>query len=208
LLGPLGPLVTESGRLKWQETHVAAIERRFGADNDGQFACPVPGHSGRARIDTPDEGPEWEARLFCCTGRWRSLGEVRAAIAYGTDGKRSNIQLATWTRLLAHEIGAFAPYRITLPELPPDAGPLAQRAREGFGLLFGLRWADGEHRPVAWSVRFAVAWCGFGQRDAQLATRTLRETGVVIESGRIHQVRLYLPGATDRPYQGERRRAV
>lgn len=136
------------------------------------------------------------------------MGEVRAAIAYRIDGWRSNIELATWTRRLAYEIGAFAPYPVTLPKLPFNASPAAQQARAGFELLVGLRWADGEHRPVAWAVRFAAAWCGLSHRDAQVATRALRGAGVVVESGRIGRVRLYLPGATDWPYQSERGRGA
>src|SRR4051812_37379742 len=127
MTGPLdtgqdGPLDTAAGgRVLWTAEHVEALRRRFDADADGLYPdgllrCPLPGHSGLAFVDLAPDGEDpvaGELRLLCCRDRWRSLGEVRAALAYGADnggrphaeGGRSNIELATWTRLLAFEVG-------------------------------------------------------------------------------------------------------
>lgn len=197
--GPLGPLVTpraRRGRVEWSEAAIETLERQLGASEvGGRFACPIPKHSGAGLIGSAPEDPDDDPRLLCCRGRWRSLGEVRAALAYGADALRSNIELATWTRRLAFELGAFAPLAVPMADLPRGAGEAAEAARHGFELLVGLRWADGEHRPVAWSVRFAAAWCDLTHREAHTATRALIEHGVIAEAGRAGLVRLYLPGA-------------
>jgi hypothetical protein len=188
---------------------VDAVRRRFGAGADGGLACPLPGHSGRAFIDvSPDAGGK-EPRLLCCCGGWRSLGEVYAAIAYGYDGgeyagKRSNVEIAVWTRRLACEVGLFEPRRVRLPALPDDADWATARARSGFAQLVGLRWADREPRPVAWSVRFSAAWCGLTFRQAARATVALNRGGVIVEAGREGRLSLYLPGAPQLEAVGER----
>jgi hypothetical protein len=132
--------------------------------------------------------------LLCCRSRWRSLGEVRAAEAYDEDRMRSNIELATWTRRLAHELGGFAPADVALPAVPENSPAHLRSARDGFRLLVALRWADGPHRPVAWSVRFASAWCDLTFRQAREANYGLQERGVIRPAGRIGRARLFLPG--------------
>jgi hypothetical protein len=138
-----------------------------------------------------------DLRLGCCCGRWRSLGEVRAAEAYGQDGLRSNIELATWNRRLAFEAKSFVPLEVELPPLASGSEKHVQRAYAGFALLIGLRWKDGDHRPVAFSVRFCAAWCGLSHREAHLAIQELRQLGVIVEADRTGQIRLYLPGRTE-----------
>jgi hypothetical protein len=185
--GPLGPLVQ---RVELGALVAASLETRWEADAGRSFRCPIPGHTGTARL--VDQGGD--LRLGCCTGRWRSLGEVRAAEAYGRDELRSNIELATWTRMVAYEAGSFAPLSVEISPLPHDASDHVQRAYSGFELLIGLRWRDGEHRPVAFAVRFCAAWCGLTHRDAHLAIQELRRIGTISEVERIGQIRLYLPG--------------
>jgi hypothetical protein len=123
------------------------------------------------------------------------LGELRAAIAYGADQTlRTNIELATWTRRLAHEVGAFEALPIDLPALPQDVGATVRAVRHGFALLVGLRWADYEPRPVAFAVRFAAAWCSVSHRDSHLAIRALKDRSVIHEADRRGRIPLYLPG--------------
>lgn len=177
--------------MSWPPRAADRLRTWFGGE-PGHLACPLPGHSGRAEIDvSPDEGGD--LRLLCCRGRSRSLGEVRAAMAYGADRLRTNIEIATWTRRLAYEAGLFAPLPVQVPALD-DADEILERARAGFELLVGLRWADGARRPVAWSVRFSAAWCGLTFREAHAAITGLREAGVIVETGRVGRCRLYLPG--------------
>jgi hypothetical protein len=163
----------------------------------------LPGHTGRARLASGlPEDKHGDVRLLCCRSRWRSLGEVRAAIAYGYDdggrpfeeGGHSNTLLATWTRRLAYEVGAFRPAAVAVPPLPPGASPAIERVWAGFRLLIGLRWADGPHRPVAFSAGFAAAWCGVARGTAHAAIRYFTESGILREAGRRGRLRFYLPG--------------
>lgn len=186
--GPLGPLVT------WGSEGVRRVEERWKADETGRFPCPLPGHEGRAFIDYAPQDPRDEPRLLCCRNRWRSLGEVRAAQGYGADALRTNIEVATWTRLLAWEAVCFEPAPVYVPELPGEAPAATRRVREAFALLLGLRWADYERRPVAYSIRFAAAWAGVSFRQAREGIAELLELGVIREAGRVGRVRLYLPG--------------
>lgn len=188
------------------------LERLWGAGPDGSMPCPLPGHSGSARLVVPENDHDRDLRLWCCRGRWRSLGETRAAIAFGTDdggraydkGGKSNRQLAIWTRRLAYEVGVFAPLSVPLPPLPPDAPESEVRTREGFALLVGIRWADGPVGPVGFSVRFAEAWCGLpSRRAASTAIAALVDRGVLLSAGEDEEgprhfgrgLRLYLPGS-------------
>lgn len=203
--GPLGPLVTQTATSRGRVDLSAAVpelERRFAAGVDGRFRCPIPGHAGFSLIGVPpsveDPGGAGEPRLLCCTGRWRSLGEVRAAEAYGRDpGALTNIELAIWVRRLAHELGVFEPIGVLVPALEPTASRGATSARAGFQLLAGLRWADYERRPIAFSIRFAAAWCGLSFRDANLAIKELRAGGIIVQAdkgGPGNRIPLYLPG--------------
>jgi hypothetical protein len=192
--GPLGPLVSDKPRLGLEQL-IAPLEREWAADPEtGLFQCPLPEHTGHARLDVPLEDPQREIRLLCCRGRWRSLGEVRAASAYGVDHLRSNIELAVWLRRLAHEHGCFAPVAVSLPMVPAGTAEHVEQARRGFELLIGLRWADLAPRPVAYSVRFAAAWCGLSLRAAHVARTELCELGVIVEAGRVGRIPLFAPG--------------
>ena len=197
--GPLGPLVpTRSPRLDPYRL-VAPLEREWAADPaTGLFACPLPDHHGHARLDVPPEDPQREIRVLCCRGRWRSLGEVRAASAYGVDQLRSNIELAVWLRRLAYELGCFQPAAVAVPALPAGVAQHVELARRGFELLLGLRWADYPPRPVAYTVRFSAAWCSLSHRAAHLAQRELCELGVIVEAGRAGRVPLFAPGGDGR----------
>jgi hypothetical protein len=194
-----GPLVTpptarSSAKVKWPTGIADRISVRFGADASGNLRCPLPGHKGSAYVDSIPDQPSTELRLLCCSGRWRSLGEVRAVLSYGEDHLLSNIQNATWLRRLAYEVDAFTPADVRLRPLAPDAPEYLRRAHAGFELLIGLRWADGPRRPVAWSVRFVSAWCGLTFREAHAAIAELRQAGLIVEAGRVGRMSVYLPG--------------
>jgi hypothetical protein len=205
---PSVPLVQDEagGRTpRLQLGHVAdRIADRLGLDPATlEGRCPLPGHEGPARLVSGiPEDEQGDLRLACCQGRWRSLGEVRAAIAYVIDngglprrkGGRSNVELATWTRRLAYEVGAFKPEPVAAPPLPSGASPATRCALEGFLLLVGLRWADGPRVAVPFAVRFAAAWCGLGHGTAQHAISTLIKSGAIYEAGRHGRMPLYLPG--------------
>lgn len=186
--GPLVPLVRH-GRVGLGEAVQSWLEARWHADQFGCFPCPLPAHEGTARLLFY----EGDLRLGCCGGRWRSVGEVFAAEAYGRDALLSNIEIAIWTRRLAYEAGTFRPLGIAIPDLPDDAPDATRRAREGFVLLIGLRWRDGEHRPAPFSVRFCAAWCSLSHAQAHGAITDLVRLGVMVEADRQGQLPLYLP---------------
>jgi hypothetical protein len=141
-----------------------------------------------------------ELRVMCCRGRWRALGEVRAAQAYGVDRRLTNIEVAVWTRRLAYELGCFQPVPVPLAALDADMPSFAHRVLDGFALLIGLRWKDYAERPVPYTVRFAAAWCGVGHRQAHVAISLLRDSGVIREVDRAgrggRRYALYLPQLT------------
>ena len=117
------------------------------------------------------------------------------SIGYGRDVfQPTNIEIMVWNRRLAYECGAFAPLQIPLPDLPDDASPEAQRARDGFALLVGLRWADYRQRPVSFAVRFVAAWCGLTFRQARAAINELTAHGVIRQAGKSGRTPLYEPG--------------
>jgi hypothetical protein len=211
--GPLGPLVTdEAGRpvgLVDLSPGLPALRERLKADPSGRFPCPIPGHTGSSLLadPPPEEDPRGagQPRLLCCSGRWRSLGEVWAARAYGADRKLSNIEIATWTRRLGHELGVFEPLGVLVPELPAGASRHASVARAGFQLLVGMRWADGPRRPVPYTVRFVAAWCGLSFRDAHESLTELRDAGVIQQADRVGRIPLYLPGRAQTHNAGEGR---
>jgi hypothetical protein len=119
---------------------------------------------------------------------------VRAAEAYGFDNFRTNIQLATWTRRLFWEAGSFDPVAVPLPPLSDDEPAAVRRAHEGFGLLLGLRWADGPKREAPFTIGFAAAWCPLTQWEARVAVQRLVDTGVIVEARRQGRLVHYLPG--------------
>jgi hypothetical protein len=197
--GPLGPLVREGPRVALDEAAIARLEQRWGADSDGAFSCPIPGHSKLARLALRDG----EFLLACCQGPERSLGEVRAAEAYGQDERRKNIEIATWYRRLAYELGGFPPVGVKLPPLPAAVPPYVERARRGFELLAGLRWADYQPRALPFAVRFCAAWCDLSHHQASQALLCLRESGVLREAELQGKLRLYLPGVVSSDQHGE-----
>jgi hypothetical protein len=199
--GPLGPLVTPGSkaapRIEHSERFRLRLLEAWGANESGGFPCPLPRHDGRAVLVDHHERPG-ELALGCCKSatHTRSLGEVRAVIAYGFDrpphNPRTNIEIATWTRLLAWELGVFQPVDVSIGK--PEGAPHLARAAQGFALLCGLRWADYERRPVAYAVRFMAAWCGLSMRQAGEAQRALRDQGLLREQGRVKRSLLFAPG--------------
>lgn len=204
---PLTPLVTSGrdGRLGL-EVLVEPLRQAWGAEADGRFPCPLPRHRGWSRLDTPppDEDHRGEPRLLCdcgISGRWVSLGDVRAAQAYRIDNpRRSNIMRAVWLRRLAYELGYFEPVPVRLPELPSFVEGYVEKARLGFGLLLGLRWRDFDRdlRPAPYGIRFCEAWAEIKFRQARVAIEQLRKHRVIVQ---VDQVRhgsrvtpLYGPG--------------
>jgi hypothetical protein len=189
LQGPLGPLVS-SPRVRLDDDAVDRLQGGLGVDGEGYFTCPLPGHRGNARLH--HEGDEvW---LGCCSGRLRSLAEVRAARAYGVDRRRSNKELAAWWRRLAFDLGVVEPVAVHAPDLPEGAPREAHVARDGFLLLMGLRRIDYRPEPVAFSVNFVAAWCGLSRRLAERAIRELVDRRVIRVVGRCGRTPLYEPG--------------
>jgi hypothetical protein len=206
--GPTSPRVDFSAA-------VDALAALLGLDPEThEGPCPLPGHRGRARLaaDIPEDDTG-DVRLLCCSGRWRSLGEVYAAIAFRYDnggrpareGGRSNIEIAVWTRRLGCDVGAFWPAAVAVPPLPSGASPAIERVWAGFRLLIGIRWADGPRVPVPYSARFAAAWCGVSRGAAHAAIRFLIERGVLCEVEQRGRLPLYLPGTI--PEEGDEARA-
>jgi hypothetical protein len=191
--GPLGPLGT--GPRIDLEPLVEPLKRHWGAEpGSGRFPCPIPGHTGYSLLGPDLNDPTAEIRLHCCKGRTRPLGEVRAAQSYGTDVRLTNISAATWLRRLAFEHGCFQPLHVELPNLPEEVPSYVRVAARGFALLVGLRWADYDHRPVAFSTRFCAVWCGLTLGQARKAITALEEAKAIRHEGSVGRARLFAPG--------------
>lgn len=177
-------------RVRLDQEGIERLAAIWGRGDDGYFACPIPGHEGRALLI----GETGEAELGCCTGRRRSLAEVRAAIAYGVDGLRSNKELAAWWRRLAYELGCLDPVPVDLPPPPAGSTEAEIRVRAGFQLLVSLRRSDHPPEPVAFSVRFGAAWCGLPKNATAVAIRRLRQLDVITVAAQHGSLLLYEPG--------------
>jgi hypothetical protein len=73
---------------------------------------------------------------------------------------------------------------VPLRPLPEDASKELHHVRNRFARLLGLRRVDYPPRPVAFSVRFAAAWCGVSWRTAGHAIRALQKEDIIVEVGR------------------------
>lgn len=196
LEGPLGPLVSGPGpRIHLPEHSIERLAERWGRVSDGSLPCPVPGHSGRAHL-VEDDG---ELRLGCCQGPARSLAEVRAAIAYRDDKRRTNKELAVWWRRLAFELEVIAPVEVDVPAVGDSRRPELTTARDGFALLLGLRRFDYPPEPVAYAVRFCAAWCQLTNGVAAQALRELRDRDVIRVVQQHGRTLLYEPGVGHNP---------
>jgi hypothetical protein len=171
------------------------LESAWGADEHGTLnPCPIVGHTGTAKL-IHQVG---DLRVACCSGRWRSLAEVWAGQAYRRDVFLQRAELAIWNRLIGYLAGTFPLLDVPVPT-PEDLKPRAVRALNGYKLLIGLRWSDGPHIPVAYSVKFASAWNKHGNGTAQRAIAELIEREIIwqadciINEGHRHDLPLYLP---------------
>jgi hypothetical protein len=167
------------------------LAEALGADADGFFPCPLPGHGGRARLHY-ESGEYW---LGCCQGPKRSLGEVRGARAYGADRRLSNKEIAVWWRRLAYDHGQLEPVPVDVPEVDEGAPDEVRTARDGFALLLGLRRSDYEPEPVPFSVNFVAAWCRISRNKAARALTELRDRDVIRVVEHHRSMPLYEPGS-------------
>ncbi len=125
-----------------------------------------------------------------------SLGEVRAALAYGEPRCLNRPEKAVWHLRLLAEAGIVSP--VAVGDVPPHLTGVARRVFEGFLLLLGLRWLCEPGAPTAFTRAFARAWCGVGERQAGDALRDLVRSGLlrVVDAhvAGAKTLRLFLPG--------------
>jgi len=181
----------------WDDRAIARLEAHWGADKEGAFPCPLPGHQKHALLVGADGEPlaDNAPYLGCCKGRRRPLGEAYAAQCAGVDnGRLSNKLIAIWTRRLAIDVGVLEPVPVPLPPLPGKASHEATLARLGFALLVGIRRLDCEPEPVMYSIRFCSAWCHLTYRQARVAIEELVEHQVIAIVERRGNSCTYEPG--------------
>ncbi len=187
-------LVTPGDGFILNESVLARLGAEWGIDIGRGGQCPLPEHTGWA--DLVCEGGEW--RLRCCEGRSRSIAEVVAARAYGSDRRLTNAELLIWWRLTAYVLDCFEPVEVDVPD-PPTLGEGAARLRDGFALLVGLRRVEPRggmlaNDEVPYTVEFARAWTGLPTRAARDGLAELRNAGVIVVARMHGRMPLYVPG--------------
>jgi hypothetical protein len=93
-----------------------------------------------------------------------------------TSSVEGNVQAAIWYLRAWYECQLITPVEVPLHE-PERESPDMRAAREGFALLVGLRWLVYPGQSVAFSRRFAAAWCG-GRDPAPDVSGDLGAAGV------------------------------
>jgi hypothetical protein len=129
-----------------------------------------------------------------------TLPEVLASLAFGKPMKLPKTQQGVWRLRLLYEAGLIAPARVDLPTLPNEAPTYLHAARAGFELLLGLRWLVNQD-PTPFARRFAAAWSGISEQEADTAIHELLACGAIEKVDEVpaafrRSMALYLPRAS------------
>jgi hypothetical protein len=152
--------------------------------NVGGFTLSIGGRPMKFHADH-DRRPEIEKAI-------EALGVVskhdppRHAVHTSAVPKQlSRTERSTWRHLQRYETGdGVVPLPVQLPELPSDATDDAQRARELFALVAGLRLAlNGMWMPVTFSVPLVQNYLQVSQGRAEDAIRALLAADVIAKVG-------------------------
>ena len=158
----------------------------LGITLEGSFACVLPGHQHRARL-------EWSAGFWTyrCPGlepQPFGWADIRAAQAYGeVQTQLSRAELNRWAQRVDHDAGLLAPVAISIP-VPEDSGALVHVLAGDLALYLGLRVAGGgfgQNEPFTYTKRFRRAYSraqitGDQARDGW---RKLKHLGIVEDTG-------------------------
>ncbi len=147
------------------------------------FCCVLPGHeekSASAKLYLNDDG----VFVYVCFHprdeyMVRTLPEVYLAQRTGEARQLRGFEGRVWALRLLAEAGVIEPIHVDLPELPRSTESAVRKVYEGIRLLFSLRWMDAPGTPVAFSWRFAAAWCGVHESSAGEAIRELLRLKII-----------------------------
>lgn len=161
------------------------------------FRCILPGepdHNPSASLYRGDNGVivyrDWRD-----SEPYYTLPEVRASLAYKGKVKLrdNNAEHATWGIRLLIESGLLNPVFVEHRSLPPKCKKSIQRTYEGFLFLLGCKWLYDNKKPTPFSRRFAVPWCGVGERQAGDAIKWLLQQEYIEKVDTYKQMGLFLP---------------
>jgi hypothetical protein len=103
-----------------------------------------------------------------------------------------------------YERGAIEPLPVKL-RLADDVPPVVRRVADDLELLFGLRAAVMDDRPLPYACRWRTGEMGLGYRTVARALEALVACGAVVECdpeapafGRLVGTKMYLPGGGER----------
>lgn len=188
----------------WSAVRACAVRLGVTQPTEGKpFRCVLPGHEERnpsASIYSGDNGVFMYHDFHQRSGpRCYTLGQVRAYQANGVVGDlslKSSVH-ATWSLRLLVESGVFSPVPVSPLILPFDAPQHVRRVAEGFTLLLGCRWLYRAGEPAPLTRRFASAWCGVSEKQAEFAIRYLKMSRLIERvastRGGYGETSLYLP---------------
>lgn len=200
-------------RLGYDADAVAAAVRKMVGEHarvNVPFCCVIPGHTEQRASASVFRDPrtglfvyrDWHQR----GPEWLTLAQVRAAQGYGAVQELRGPEAARWYDRLFFEAGILKPEPVPLPSLPSDARMPVVLARQGFGLLLGLRWlTEPVGTPTPFARSFISGWCGLAPSTAERAKVELLRLDVIRKvadygSGP-RRTSMYLPGS-ERPRFG------
>lgn len=177
-----------------------------GATSGKPFRCILPGHADEhpsASLYRNQSGVFVYRDWHRAEGpEWLTLGDVRAALAYGKVKLLRSPERAVWTIRLLVEAGAVRPVEVPWAgTLPPEAPGWIHAVYAGFLVLLGCKWTHTLDEPTPYSWRFASAWCDVPEYRVREAMRELLRHRYIVKRREHGRMALFDAGPGDgRPY--------
>lgn len=123
------------------------------------------------------------------------LADLYASRVLGREVRLQHKPLLTvwWLRALV-AAKFLEPAEVPRCPMPLDVRPALRTLYEGWLLLLGCKWLYDPGKPSAFSVRFAMDWCGLSSHTVQEGFDQLIRQGYLRRAGHYQGMPLYVPG--------------